>query len=305
MVRAPCHGGRNRGPFARQFRASRDTCRFYSAAMEFPSGIASPMQALHACGRTEASVSACSGRRRSGAAWRTALIALLLAVHPARSGAQTTSEAPSGLAAELEAQVRQLALGGGPSALAGVTRVEASVGRLDPRLRLAPCARVEPFLPSGTRLWGRSRIGLRCVEGASAWKVFLPITIKAWGRGLVASAAIAPGSVLQASDVIEGEVDLAEDSSPAIVDPAHAMGRTLVRALSPGQSLRLADLKARQWFNAGDTVRLIAVGAGFSLEGEGQALSNGIEGQPARVRTENGRVVTGRPVGTRRLQLAL
>ena len=37
----------------------------------------------------------------------------------------------------------------------------------------------------------------------------------------------------------------------------------------------------------------------------GQALTNGIEGQPARVRTENGRVVTGVPAGERRMELTL
>ena len=285
--------------------------RFYSAAMEFPSGIAAPARTpcarLHVFARVHiaASVGASGGWSRISAAWRITLIAFLLAGQPGGARADSAREAPSGLAAELEAQVRQLALGGGPSALAGVTRVEVVVGQLDPRLHLAPCTRVEPFLPSGTRLWGRSRIGLRCVEGPSAWKIFLPITVKAYGRGLVANAAMPPGSVLRPNDIAEGEVDLAEDSSAAVVDPSQAVGRTLARSLTPGQSVRHAHLTARQWFNAGDSVRLIAVGAGFSLEGEGQALSNGIEGQPARVRTENGRVVTGRPVGTRRVELAL
>jgi flagella basal body P-ring formation protein FlgA len=237
---------------------------------------------------------------------RAAVVALGLALPPGTGrAAGAPAEGASGLGAELESQVRALARVGGPAGLAGVTRVEVAVGQLDPRLHLAPCAHVEPFLPHGTRLWGRSRIGLRCVDGAVAWKVFLPVTVKAFGRGLVAGSAVAPGSVLRAGDLVEGEVDLAEDRSAAVTDPAQAVGRTLAQPLAPGQSVRLAHLKARQWFAAGDTVKLIAVGAGFSLEGEGQALSNGIEGQPARVRTENGRVLTGRPVGTRRLELAL
>src|SRR3989344_4914921 len=48
-------------------------------------------------------------------------------------------------------------------------RMEVSVASLDSRLRLAPCARVEPYLPVGARLWGRTRLGLRCVEGQTAW----------------------------------------------------------------------------------------------------------------------------------------
>ena len=72
---------------------------------------------------------------------------------------------------------------------AGVTRVEVLVGQLDPRLRLAPCERIEPYLPPNTRLWGKSRIGLRCAQGPSHWNVFLPITVKAYGRALVARRA--------------------------------------------------------------------------------------------------------------------
>jgi flagella basal body P-ring formation protein FlgA len=38
---------------------------------------------------------------------------------------------------------------------------------------------------------------------------------------------------------------------------------------------------------------------------EGQALSNGIEGQTARARTDNGRIVSGVPNGERRIEVAL
>ena len=69
-------------------------------------------------------------------------------------------------------------------------RMEVSVGQLDPRLRLAPCARVEPHLPAGARLWGRTRLGLRCVEGAVRWNVYLPITVKAFGPAWVLAGGV-------------------------------------------------------------------------------------------------------------------
>ena len=52
-----------------------------------------------------------------------------------------------------------------PSAAPHPTRVKVSVGRLDDNPRLAPCARMEPFLPPNTRLWGRTHVGVRCIEG--------------------------------------------------------------------------------------------------------------------------------------------
>ncbi|MEO6744000.1 MAG: flagellar basal body P-ring formation chaperone FlgA [Caldimonas sp.] len=232
------------------------------------------------------------------------LLALGLRAEGAR--ADDVTPAASGLEAGLEQQVRALALASGTSAPpAGVTRVEVLVGQLDPRLRLAPCERVEPYLPNNTRLWGKSRIGLRCAQGTSHWNVFLPITVKAYGRALVTTTGITSGSVLKPGDLVEAEVDLAEDPMPAIVDASQAVGRAVGPALRPGQSLRVGHLKPRIWFAAGDTVKVLALGPGFALEGEGQALSNGIEGQPARIRTESGRVLTGQPVGERRVELTM
>ena len=208
------------------------------------------------------------------------------------------------LEAGIEQQVRQLALAGTQQAGNGL-RVEIEVGRLDARLRLAPCQRIEPYLPAHTRLWGKTRIGLRCTQGAARWNVFLPITVKVFGPALVATVPLPAGATIAGADLIQAEVDLAEDPSVALMDANLAIGRTVARAVNAGQSLRQAHLKPRQWFAAGETVRVVAVGSGFSVAGEGQALTPGVEGQTARVRTESGRVLTGMPAGERRLELAL
>ncbi|MEO6031392.1 MAG: flagellar basal body P-ring formation chaperone FlgA [Burkholderiaceae bacterium] len=213
----------------------------------------------------------------------------------------------------IEQQVRELALGGAqartePGAQAGEPdrpRVEVVIGALDPRLHLAPCQHVQPYLPEGMRMWGRTRVGVRCLEGPTKWNIYLPVTVKVFGRALVATGALSVGSVLTPRDLTQAEVDLAEDGSPAVVDADFAVGRALARTLKAGESLRQSQLIPRQWFSAGDTVTVLAQGPGFSVASEGRALTNGYEGQPARVRTESGRVLTGQPVAERRLELAL
>ena len=79
----------------------------------------------------------------------------------------------------------------------GAMRVEVEPGRLDPRLRLAPCERVEPHLPPGAQAWGRTRVGLRCTEGPKPWNVYLPVTVKVFAPALVAAAALPAGTVLR------------------------------------------------------------------------------------------------------------
>jgi flagellar basal body P-ring formation protein FlgA len=216
------------------------------------------------------------------------------------------AEAASALDTGLVQQVRQLALSGtNGSAPSGAPRIEVEVGQLDPRLRLAPCQQVQPYVPDGMRMWGKSRIGLRCVQGPTKWNVYLPITVKVFGTALVATSGLSAGSVLAAADLTPAEVDLAEDSSAPIARAELAVGRTLARMLKPGQGLHQSHLKARQWFAAGETVTVLAQGDGFSVAGEAQALNPGIEGQPVRLRTESGRIVTGQPIGERRVELAL
>ena len=186
-------------------------------------------------------------------------------------------------------------------------RIDIAVGVLDARLKLAPCLRIEPYVPTGVRLWGRARIGLRCTEGARRWNVYLPVTVHAYGSAWVAAAALAAGTTLQAADITAAEVDLAEDADAdaAITTQALAVGRVLARPLAAGRALRLTDFKPRLWFAAGDTVRVLATGVGFSVASSGQALTAGLEGQAARVRTDSGQVVVGMPVAARQIEIAL
>ena len=48
-----------------------------------------------------------------------------------------------------------------------------------------------------------------------------------------------------------------------------------------------------------------SMASGGESGGEGQALNDGVEGRPVRVRTETGRVVSGRATGDRRIEVAL
>lgn len=184
-------------------------------------------------------------------------------------------------------------------------RLEVSAGAPDPRLRLAPCARIEPFLPAGAQPWGRTRVGLRCRDGAAAWSVTVPVTVKAFAPALVGAQALAAGTVIDDTLLASAEVDWAAAPTPPFAQAGALRGRTLARPLAAGQPLLAADLRARQWFAAGDTVRIDAIGAGFTISGEGVAQSPGIEGQPVRVRTETGRIVTGQPRGERRVEVTL
>lgn len=247
-------------------------------------------------------------RQRSALPWLGWAAALLLCAPGwTPAGAVDTSQGAA-LTEALTAEVQRLAREA-TAALWGTVsptpRTEVIVGALNPRLKLAPCQQVVPYLPAGARPLGRTRIGLRCLQGSSRWNVSLPVTIKLWAPSLVATGALPAGTVLAAGHLVMAEVDLAERPDPAISQRPLALGRTLARSLSAGDALRRSDLKTRRYFNAGDTVRIVATGPGYAISSEGQALGPGLEGQRTRVRTDSGRVLTGIATAERRVEVAL
>ena len=184
-------------------------------------------------------------------------------------------------------------------------RMEVVVGQLDRRLNLAPCQQVEPYLPPNVRLWGRARLGLRCVQGSIKWNVFLPITIKAMGPAWVIKGQVSPGALLTAADAMAVEVDWAENNSAIVANQADWVGKTATRLLSTGQALRQDMVKAAQVFQTGAQVRVVATGPGFEIAGRAQALSAGVVGQSAMVKMDNGQVITGTVSDERTVRVVL
>lgn len=175
----------------------------------------------------------------------------------------------------------------------GHLRMEVAVGVLDARLKLAPCGNMEAYLPVGSRLWGKTRVAVRCVDGMSRWNVSLPVTVSAWGKAWVVRSQMPPGTMLSLTDVVEAEVNWAEEPSPVLQDSAQWLGYSVARQLTTGQTLRADMVRPAQVFQAGSQVKVIAQGTGFQIASDGQALTAGVVGQVARVRMDNGRVASG------------
>lgn len=230
----------------------------------------------------------------------TSLLALLLSLFSVSSAQADSPRQDSALPI---ADV--LSLARSQAAIPAGARLEVEAGQLDPRLRLASCNRIQAYLPAGVKPWGRTRVGLRCTDGPVAWNVYLPVTVRVWGQAVVTAGSLPAETVLSAADLRLSEVDLAEQPSPACTSMAELIGRRVARALPPGATLRADSLRARQWFAAGDTVRVITQGTGFAVSSEAQAMSPGLEGQPARLRTESGRILSAWPVGERRAEVRM
>lgn len=229
---------------------------------------------------------------------------------PLRAGvALAFACACTAVAAQVDTRVRDDAAALVQQAAAAMAPVGARVvvtpGALDARLRLADCAHVEPYLVAGLPAWGHTRVGLRCTSGPVAWRAFLPVQVQVFAPAWTSRAALPAGALVATDQWQLAETDWAAAATPPLPPQAAITGRTLARPIAPGQALRETDLQARRWFVIGSAVRVVASGPGYAVQVEGQALGHGIEGQPVRVRTEGGRVVSGQPIGEALVEVRL
>lgn len=230
---------------------------------------------------------------------RLAALSLLPALLLAAGSPAAAQQAPSDglpVTPEFVSSTQQWlddAVGRAQPASATPLRMEVSIGQLDSRLRLAPCSHVEPYIPVGMRLWGRTRLGLRCTDGSGRWNVFLPVVVKAFGPAWVLRDNVVAGSVLNAGDAEQAEADWAAEISPVVGDPAQWVGQVASRSLRAGDALRQSMVKPAQAFSAGTQIRVLAQGDGFEVSSDAQAIMPGVVGQQVRVRMENGRILTG------------
>jgi flagella basal body P-ring formation protein FlgA len=161
---------------------------------------------------------------------------------------------------------------------AACCRIEVAVGQFDGRVTLAPCARTDFFVPGGTRLWGRARIGLRCVQGAK-WSVLLPVEERIHGPALVAARHLAALQPIGADDVHVAEVEWTREAHGVVTDAAQLQNRVPTRPIAPGQPIPVAALRAPQAVSQGDAVKVVGTGRGFSVSTAAVALAAAQDGQ--------------------------
>lgn len=170
-------------------------------------------------------------------------------------------------------------------------KVSVSVGPVFPR-GLAACAALEPFMPPGARLWGRTTVGVRCV-GAKPWTLYVVGRVAVDITYYVAARQIDAGQALSSADFMPREGDLASLPQTIITDPTQANGAVALARITAGLPLRTDMLRSASSVVIGQTVKVVAVGSNFTISAEGSALNNAAPGQMVRVRTAGGQIISG------------
>lgn len=170
--------------------------------------------------------------------------------------------------------------------------VSIQVSPLDPNNQLPACAALEPFLPAGTRAWGRISVGVRC-DSPVTWTAYLQAQVAVVADYLVAARPLRAGQVLGPADLGQRRGDLTALPDNVLTDGTQAMGHHTRIAIAAGSALRGDMLRVPHAVRQGQTVTVLSSGPGFRVSSEGRAMNNAAPGENVRVRLANGQVVTG------------
>lgn len=166
------------------------------------------------------------------------------------------------------------------------------VGALDPNLHLPACRDMQVSLPSGYRLLGRTQVRVQCTAGAT-WSVSVPVQVSILVNYFVAARPLAANQEIGAGDLMAQEGDLANLPGSVVLDPGVAIGRILNSSVAAGNTVRQEMLRSPIVIRQNQKVRILFRSGGIEIFNEGTALNNAQEGQPVRVKVNNGQTIQG------------
>jgi len=168
---------------------------------------------------------------------------------------------------------------------------DVTVTVLAPEVALPPCTDPQPFLPGhDQRLLGRVTVGVRCGDGQTR---YLQARVTAIGQYWVAAQDIPVGTLVTESMLEARSGDLTTLPRQAVLDENAAVGRVTTRTLARGSVIQGSQLQAPALIQRNRTVSVEAIGQGFRVVRQGEALQDGALGDTVRVRMSNRSILTG------------
>ena len=173
------------------------------------------------------------------------------------------------------------------------TQANIELGKLETRLYLPQCRQLEAYLPADSRLAGKTRIGVHCLQPIE-WSIMVPVTISTNASVVVLVRPVRSGQEISADDLGMRQLGTGETAPAAtLISADQAIGKVAVTTLGKGLALRSDMLRAPYIVQQNQTVTLVADGNGFRVSNTGRALGNASKGQPVQVRSSAGQIVRG------------
>jgi flagella basal body P-ring formation protein FlgA len=172
------------------------------------------------------------------------------------------------------------------------SKVEITVNKPDPRLKLQVCDQLVPFLTPGSKAWGKITLGVQC-KAPKPWTIYLGANVKVFGGYFVTNKAVGMGQILTEQDLVKIQGEVSSLPSGIITDEKQAIGKTMLANYPAGVNLRREMFKLIPVIQQGQSIKVSSSGNGFTVSNEATALNNAAEGQVAKAKTAGGQIISG------------
>jgi flagellar basal body P-ring formation protein FlgA len=173
-------------------------------------------------------------------------------------------------------------------------RVNIEIQPIDNRIRVAECDLMEGFSVQGARLWGKTHVGVRCLQSVDKpWTLYVQADVQVWGDYAVTVLPVSQGSPLQPTDVAMQSGDLTKLPAGIITDLTMLEGKKAALNMPLGTVLRPELLKAMPVIMQGQMVQLSSRGDGFVISADGTAMQTANVGQVVDVKVSSGQLIKG------------
>lgn len=173
-------------------------------------------------------------------------------------------------------------------------KVKISLNELNEKINISNCGPAQWQIPAGTSLRGRVSLVARCRNGGETALYYQPVDIRIHATMAVASRALRFNERVDSDSIRLEERDITLLPVQDLMDRMDDIpGQQTRRSIAMGTVLRRDMFEPLPVIRAGDSIRVIIMGEGFKLSTEAVALQAGQPGQQIRVKTAQGKVLTG------------
>lgn len=161
---------------------------------------------------------------------------------------------------------------------------EFTLGKLDPRLSLAPCDDNKLDVAFSSDPWRTTQPSLQVsCDGERPWRMYLSVSLDIYGEALVASRPLGRGDRVSEAMVTTDRVVMNAVRRGAITDRDRLLGLEMKRPVNTGTPFTPDLVTAPDAVARGDHVMIIAKSGGFSVKTRGKALANARVGEQVLV----------------------
>jgi flagella basal body P-ring formation protein FlgA len=167
-----------------------------------------------------------------------------------------------------------------------------NIGKVDNRLQLQKCEKLQAFLPNGSKVWGKTTVGMRC-NGNKPWVVFLNAEVKVFGDYYLTRTGLTQGQIISEQDLLKANGEISSMPASTVTNLETALGKIMLTSLIAGVPLRQEMFKDTPVVQQGQIVKITVFGNGFNVTNEATAINNASEGQIAKAKTSDGQLIAG------------